>query len=126
MIRKANVYVIFRRSHFQRLTYLFLLVWLDFCEQISAKHFHKARPSQRIFSATNAHISIKIFSEYRKKTPCCYPFEITCRFTQETNKNPPCFSKQNSSLPSRPFRLEAKWRLLTSCSAVLGYKASGL
>ena len=67
MIRKANVYVIFRRSHVERLTYLFLFVWLDFRKQISAKHFDKVRTSQRIFLATNAHISIKISQSIEKR-----------------------------------------------------------
>ena len=67
MIRKANVYVILRRSHVERLLYLFLFVWLDFQKQISAKHFHKAHHSQRIFSATNAHISITISQSIEKR-----------------------------------------------------------
>ena len=67
MIRKANVYIIFRRSHVERLTYLFFFVWLDFRKQISTNHFDKVCPSQCIFSATNAHISIKISQSIEKR-----------------------------------------------------------
>ena len=36
-----------------------------------------------------------------------------------------CSSKQNRSLPRRPFRLEATYRLLPSCLAARRYNANG-